>query len=231
MMHNSGEDIFNMVLASTVHDMKNSLSMLGESLNFILKQVDIKSLDRQTKNYYGVVQYESSRVNNSLMQLLALYKLENEQLPFNPNYFNLRDFLEEQKLKHLPLLEAKNIECDIQVDEDLEGIFDDSLIATVLENILGNAVRYTRSKILIQCTQDKFTNISISDDGPGYPEEMIELAGNYIRGINQSTGSTGLGLFFAQKIAEIHSHKDISGSILLSNGGELGGGRFEIVIP
>jgi len=230
-MQKDDNDIFNMILASTVHDMKNSLGMLGESLNAIFEHIDPKAIDQKAKTLCGVVQYETSRVNNSLMQLLALYKLENEQLPFNPSYYNLYDFLDEQRLIHLTLLEAKNIECEIQVDEDIEGVFDEALLGTVLENVIGNAIRYTRSKICISCTQNEHLKIEVSDDGSGYPEEMIKLAGDYIFGINQSTGSTGLGLFFAQKIAEIHKHKEKTGSIKLANGGDLGGGRFIIQIP
>lgn len=230
-MNNETDGIFNMVLASTVHDMKNSLGMLGESLNQIVAQIDPHSLNEKAQANYGIVQYESSRVNNSLMQLLALYKLENEQLPFSPNYYNLSDFLEEQMLKHSILLNAKGIECSLDVDEELEGIFDESLIETVLENIIGNAIRYTQSKIHISCKQKQFTIIEVTDNGPGYPSAMIELAGSYMQGINQSTGSTGLGLFFAQKIAELHRHKKRRGKIILSNGGELGGGKFELLLP
>jgi len=230
-MNNETDDIFNMVLASTVHDMKNSLGMLAESINQIVAQIDPQSLDDDAQANYGIVQYESSRVNNSLMQLLALYKLENEQLPFCPNYCNLSDFLEEQMLKHSMLLAAKGIECKIDVDEELEGIFDESLVETVLENIIGNATRYTKSQIQITCRQGEFTVIEVTDDGPGYPSAMIELAGSYMQGINQSTGSTGLGLFFAQKIAGLHNHKGRRGKIILSNGGKLGGGKFELLLP
>ena len=230
-MQEDNDDSFNMVLASTVHDMKNSLGMLGESLKVIFKQIDPDKMNKETADSYGVVQYEASRVNNSLMQLLALYKLENNQLPFNPSYYNLFDFLDEQRLIHSPLLAAKNIECKLEVDEDLEGFFDDCLLATVLENIIGNAIRYTQSSICISCRQTQPLQIEISDDGPGYPEQMIELAGSYIQGINQSTGSTGLGLFFAQKIAQMHKHKDKAGIIQLSNGGQLGGGIFRIQLP
>ncbi len=223
--------IFNLVLASTVHDMKNSLGMLGESLNSIFEQLDDKMLEPKILDHYGAVQYESSRVNNLLMQLLALYKLENEQLPFNPNYYNLADFLEEQSCKFIPLMKAKGIDYQIKVEEDLEAVFDDNLMATVLENVIGNAIRYTKSNIHISCHFDKYLTIQISDDGPGYPQQMIELAGDYMQGIDQSTGSTGLGLVFAKNIAELHSHKELKGSIKLSNGGELGGGIFEISIP
>ncbi len=230
-MNSNNESNFSMVLASTVHDMKNSLGMLGESLNQILSNIDQESLSDIAKSNYGIVQYESSRVNISLMQLLALYKMENEQLPFNPNYSNLSDFLEEQMLKHSILLEAKGIEYAIDVSEETEGFFDESLVETVLENIIGNAIRYTESKILIRCVQADYLCIEIIDDGPGYPEMMIELAGEYMLGINQSTGSTGLGLFFAQKIAQMHNHNNKQGKIMLSNCEQTGGGQFAILLP
>lgn len=229
-MENKKDGVFNLILASTVHDMKNSLGMLGESFNVIINQ-NKNAIDEKTKKFYGVVQYESSRINNSLMQLLALYKLENSQLPFNPNYINIYDFLDEQRLIHLPLLEAKNIECTVEVDECLEGVFDENLISTVLENIIGNAIRYTHSKIKLSCTQSKTIDIVVSDDGSGYPDSMLDMKGDYMLGINQSTGSTGLGLFFASEIAKIHINKGEHGTINLSNGGELGGGQFEIKIP
>jgi len=230
-MQKNNDDIFNLILASTVHDMKNSLGMLGQSLKSIFEHIDPAAIDTKANNLCGIVQYETSRVNNSLMQLLAIYKLENEQLPFNPSYYNLYDFLDEQRLLHLPLLEAKNIDCEIDCDEDIEGVFDESLLGTVLENIIGNAIRYTKNKIAIRCNQNDMLEIEIADDGSGYPEQMIKLEGNYIHGINQSSGSTGLGLFFAQKIAEMHKHKDQNGSIELANGGALNGGRFIIKLP
>lgn len=225
-------DFFNMVLASTVHDMKNSLGMLGESLNHILAEIDIEKLNPELKNSHTVVQYESARVNNSLMQLLALYKLESNQLPFNPNYVNLADFLDEQKIKHSPLLEAKNISCQIDVDESIEAFFDECLIGTLLDNIIGNAVRYTKHQIIISGWQkNSQIKISVSDDGSGYPQEMIEMQGDYMLGINQSTGSTGLGLFFAQQIAAMHQHKGKGGEINLANNEKLAGGHFCLTLP
>ncbi|TQV71439.1 HAMP domain-containing histidine kinase [Aliikangiella marina] len=225
-MHNS-ENIFSTILASTVHDMKNSLGMMLEALDSLLDKLE----DSKTDPKYGIVQYESMRVNNSLMQLLALYKIENNQLPFNPSYHNVYDFIEEQILIHEPLLKAKGFNYTIDVDEDIEAVFDESLISMVVSNIIGNAIRYAHSEIRVSAEIDERLSIIINDDGPGYPAQMIELVGDYMLGINQSTGSTGLGLFFAQKVAELHSHGEKSGSIELANGGKLGGGAFLINIP
>lgn len=224
---NSESTIFSTILASTVHDMKNSLGMMLDALDTILQDQP----ENKKGAEYGIVQYESSRVNSSLMQLLALYKIENNQLPFNPCYHNVYDFFEEQVMIHAPLLTAKNFEYNLDIDEDIDAAFDDALLSMVVSNIIGNAIRYTHSEILIKASFEQQLRIEICDDGPGYPAPMLEMMGNYIQGINQSTGSTGLGLFFAQKVADIHSHGGKKGSINLANGGPLGGGVFTITIP
>ena len=226
-----GNNYFSLVLASTVHDMKNSLAMLGESLNQILNEHCDLQKNKKAKKDIGIVQYESNRVNNSLMQLLALYKLENEQLPYNPNYHNLYDFIEEQTIILAELLEAKDIQCNVNVDESIDAFFDANLLAIAVENVIGNAIRYTNSTININCFIDDYLIIQINDDGQGYPQKMIDLQGSYMQSINQSTGSTGLGLFFSEKIAFMHQNKSKTGFIELKNGGELKGGLFELHLP
>ncbi|MET1255337.1 sensor histidine kinase [Aliikangiella maris] len=226
-MNNQNENIFSTILASTVHDMKNSLGMLLNAFNRLLNDLPKEKASPE----YGIVQYESSRVNNAMMQLLALYKIENNQLPFNPSYHNLYDFIEEQIIANEPLLQAKGFSYQIEADDMTEAVFDESLLSMVLSNIIGNAIRYAHSQILISAEVTDSVEIAIYDDGPGYPGPMLELAGNYMLGINQSTGSTGLGLFFAQQVAELHYHGEKKGKILLNNGGRLGGGVFKIIIP
>ena len=52
--------------------------------------------------------------------------------------------------------------------------------------------------------------------------------------INMQSGSTGtgLGLYFAEQIANIHKNKERSGgSTVIDNKSQLGGGRFTLFIP
>jgi signal transduction histidine kinase len=101
-----------------------------------------------------------------------------------------------------------------------------------LGNILGNTIRYAHQEILVSATQhEQGITIAINDDGPGYPGPMLEQGENYARSIDQATGSTGLGLYFAAQIAALHRHGERVGKISLSNGGALGGGLFCLTIP
>jgi hypothetical protein len=162
---------------------------------------------------------------------LGLYKLDHQQLPININYVDVEDFISDQVAQYEPLLKSKNIQVEIDVEDELEGYFDQDLIASVINNVLGNAIRYTKDKIKFTSYFDKGLVVEIADNGCGYPAQMIEQQHNFIKSIDYSTGSTGLGLYFASQIAELHKNKEQTGSIELLNGGKLGGGIFRLRLP
>ncbi len=226
----SATSLFSTVLASSVHDIKNSLGMLLQSIDAVIERVPPDQ--RPGFHELAVLQYESARVNNSLVQLLALYKLDNEQLPLNIGYHMVEDFLQEQSLRNQSLLMLKEIGLDIEVDPDLAWYFDDELVGSVIDNIIANSIRYTHSKLLLRAfVEGEQLVLSIADDGPGYPRAMLEQSDRYLLGINRSTGSTGLGLFFAGQIARLHRRGDCHGHVELGNGGVLPGGEFRLYLP
>jgi K+-sensing histidine kinase KdpD len=72
---------FSFVLASSVHDMKNSLSMLLGSLEEMIQDSPPEN-DKQ-KTHISTLQYEASRINSELIQLLNIYRLQNRSLQFS----------------------------------------------------------------------------------------------------------------------------------------------------
>ena len=69
---------FSFVLASSVHDMKNSLGMLLNTLSNVIATYPPSSPE-QAKSY-AVLEYEAARINSELIQLLSIYRLENDQI-------------------------------------------------------------------------------------------------------------------------------------------------------
>lgn len=221
---------FPTVLASTVHDMKNSLGMLLQSLDAIMQRVPEEQ--RSEMRELGVLQYEAARVNTTLVQLLALYKLEQDQLPLNIGYHPILDCVESITAQHADLLSVRRIEIEFNIDDELSWFFDYDLCASVINNVITNTIRYTKNKILISAwVEDELLIVEVADDGPGYPPNMVEQAANYMLGINHSTGSTGLGLFFAGQVAELHQKNGHKGHIELHNARRLPGGEFRLYLP
>ncbi|HEY0288409.1 MAG TPA: HAMP domain-containing sensor histidine kinase [Pseudomonas sp.] len=221
---------FSMVIASTVHDMKNSLASLIHAHGQWIAQ--LPQTQHETPEL-GVINYEFAHLNGMLVQLLGLYKLGVSQLPLRPDYHELDDFLEAQLALHEEVLNSRGIVASYRVEDfGVPGFFDRELMGSVVSNVIVNAIRYARHDILISAAQvGEQLVITVNDDGPGFPAPMIEQQGDYVMGINQSSGSTGLGLYFAAQIARQHQRKGVRGHIEIANGGELGGGMFSIFLP
>ncbi len=221
---------FPTILASTVHDIKNSLGMLMQSLDVIVEHLPEQT--RRESRELAVLQYEAARVNSDLVQLLALYKLEQQQLPVNIGWYEVEEFLQDQVLRHDALLQLKGITVEFDVEDGLGWYFDYDLIASVINNVITNTIRYTRKRVLAHArVADGQLILGIADDGPGYPAAMIAAQEQYMLGINQSTGSTGLGLYFAGQVARLHARNGVSGRMLLANGQRLPGGEFRLYLP
>ena len=200
---------FSLLLASSVHDIKNSLGMLMSSLDEV---IDIGKEERpEYKKNYSILRGEASRINNALVYLLGLYRMQNQQLPLKLEEVYVRDFLEEQVESQKLLFEVNDIEIEIDCDDNLHGYFDENMIAGVINNILVNCAKYTDDKICLSAiSDDDFLIIKIIDNGQGYPASIIDHISNSNRGIDFSSGSTNLGLFFSQQIASIQHRIDRS---------------------
>lgn len=219
---------FSTILASTIHDVKNSLGIVLSSLDELVRTAgDSLPAERLSK-----LQYEAQRVNNNLVQLLALYKMENRGLAVNIDEYPVRDFLEEVLAPEKAMLKARRIKLDLKCAADMAWYFDRDLLAGVLRNAINNAIRYTKDTVLITAEEkDQHLLLSVQDNGKGFPESMLVAGAQQDHGVNFSSGNTGLGLYFTAKVAELHKNKERKGAIALSNGHALGGACFSIKLP
>jgi len=221
---------FSTVLASSIHDMKNSLGMVLSSLEEIVDTDDDHC--HCTPEQAAQLQYEAKRVNDNLVQLLTLYKVENQYYSANLTEVDVEDFLEESYLLNKPLLEHKGVETEIICEPGLTGYFDRELMAGVINNLVTNAVRYTNHRIQLDATTEEgYLCLSVNDDGPGFPERMLETDLENDNALEMVSGHTKLGLIFCTMVARLHRNGERQGAIKLQNNGTLGGGRFTIYIP
>ncbi len=226
-MNNSS--LFETVLAATVHDMKNSLSLLLGELGGL---GDKLAGDDEGTGAISTLRYETSRVNLLLMQLLTLYKMDHDQLVVNKVEMDVMEFLEDCIDAHKQCATGKNIKLQLICENDLIWFFDPDLIGIAINNAIGNSIRHAHHTVTIsaQIQQQQLAFIII-DDGGGFPEKMLNCQANYINPVHYPTGSTGLGLFFATMVTKNHRNTAFSGSIKLDNEGINGGGRFQLLLP
>jgi signal transduction histidine kinase len=220
---------FSAFLASIAHDMKNSLGMLINTSEEVLGSCTAETCPSQP--LLTKLQYEAKRVNNNLVQLLALYRMDHARFTLNIAHHCVSEFIEDTITQNKPLLAFRGISLETDCPEDLVWFFDADLTAGIINNILNNAYRYARDKIWITVSEkDGYLVIHIRDNGQGYPEHMLTEKAGETPGISFSTGSTGLGLYFASLVARMHCNKGREGFIRTSNCGD-SGCCFSLYLP
>jgi signal transduction histidine kinase len=221
--------LFNDILASIIHDMKNSLGMVLNRLDEIVDELPTE-VNESAK--IASIQQEAKRLNNNLIELLTLYRIENERVSPVVDEVNVYDFLQEIMAENQSTASSGEVTLTCSCDNDLNGYFDEGLVQGIINNLIGNAFRYTESRIEISASvKDGYLVLSVEDDGTGFTDAM--LAAQQADSIKNDIGDgrTLLGIHFANMIAQMHHNRDKKGYIQLSNNNKLKGGCFSIYLP
>jgi len=223
---------FTALFAAQIHDLKNLLFLLLNSIDETLNDCHACSgSSDEGPSKLALLKYNGQLINDKLIQMLSLFRLSHGPYVIDLAYRPVEELLEEIVAEANPLLGARSIAISSDVETGLCWFFDRDLAAGVLNNAIHNALRCARSKIRLSAfAENGFLAIRVEDDGDGFPQEILENGGS-MKSLDLSGGKTGLGLYFSSVCARLHTNKDKTGRIALSNGGSLGGAVFTLFLP
>lgn len=220
---------FSAILASAVHDMKNSLGALLGALD---EAADDCGDSEATRERLLKLRHEGQRVNHDLLQVLALYRIGDGQYTLHIAEHNVRECLEECALENAGVLRARGIEVELECDPGLMWFFDRTLVSGVLNSVVNNAYKYAKDRLRLGArVADGYLAVEISDNGPGFPPQMLQRTEELRTQVDFQRGSTGLGLYFNSVVAALHINKDRHGFITTTNHGIAGGGCLTLHLP
>lgn len=218
------------ILSAISYDMRNSLTLMFQSLQTISTQPE--PTKKISSDELSDINYQVQRLNGNLTQLIALYNAEQDKLLININEEIVADVIESAVFQNDLYTECKGIEIDINIQENITWYLDSNLITYLIDDVLSNAIRYSKQQILIDVNIiDNKLNIAISDDSNGYPEHMICAAKANIESLASNYGRIGIGLLFSKLIVLSHENYGECGNIILENNSKLGGSTFTIQLP
>jgi two-component system, OmpR family, sensor histidine kinase SenX3 len=229
----STEDIsFADLMASSIHDMKNSVNIQVHELESIAAQIKEKVNAEAFQSLVSVIA-QAHRVDANLIQLLSLYKFGKSIYPLDITEHSVADVIAEAVLQKSSVLALKGIAVEVVCAQDCCWYFDRDLVTGVLLNAMNNAYNYTQDKIRIVASIDAgMLTLRVEDNGRGYPAHMLLGSGvDANKGVNFSSGSTGLGFYFSSQVAQLHQNQGQVGSLTIENGGAYGGGCFVVCLP
>lgn len=201
---------FSLLVASRLHDLKNDLHILIDLENQF-KETEL-TLNPEQKKLFNRLTKQSLHIRHVVSQFLALFKLDKQYKPSFQEHW-LVDFLELLQEQFKNLFPALNFTID--ADSDLSWFFDEQLLKVALHNLVVNSLKAGATKITITSTEDSdWLFVQIIDNGPGIPEEMLQL-----QSLETSQGrlNHGLGFMLVNQICQAHKNQGRIGKIELDN--------------
>jgi signal transduction histidine kinase len=158
-----------------------------------------------------MINSEIQRLSDLTASFLDLARLESGRMQFNTERLDLDQVVEDCT----EMMRARAIERKLKLEKDIPDdlpyvLADPDKIKQVVINLLSNAIKYNQEggKIVVKCfSQGDNLAFSISDTGPGIPEEeMKHLFEKFYRvpGTEKLASGTGLGLSICKKIIDAH---------------------------
>jgi signal transduction histidine kinase len=202
---NQEKDKFFSIIA---HDLRNPISGLLGLTEMIGDRVERFSTD-ELKYYLNLMHSSADRLSTLLANLLEWARLQMGNVEFIPESNNL--FLSAGKIiSHLSgNLKDKNINCVNSIPSGITFIFDFYMLDTVLRNLIGNAIKFTRKDgniFVFAEIKDTDVIISVKDSGIGIPpalaDKIFSLKEVVSRKGTDGEASSGLGLLLCKSFVE-----------------------------
>lgn len=192
-------------VSNVSHEFKTPIASI-KGFGNLLKDPDLSAEKRQ--EYVDIIVDESDRLWKLSTNVLKLSELENGIIGLKKERFSLDETIRRVVLLLQEKWEEKNIELEVGLDEvDFSG--DPELMAQVVINLFGNAIRYTdeggRIQLLLRETREGI-EFAITDSGVGIlPDEQEKIFDRFYKvEKSRSTPGTGLGLTISQRIVHLH---------------------------
>jgi len=204
--------IKNEFVGMAAHDLRSPLAVVEMYASFLLEDPQ-SCLTAKEKQFLRVIKNQGRFMLNLINDLLDVTRIESGHLDLKLQTGDWAELVRRNVDLNGALAGRRGvaIEADIAAAESLAIPFDANRMEQVLNNLVGNAVKFspTGSRIVIRVRPEgAFVRTSVVDNGPGIPEaELAALFKPFYRGsapLPPGERSTGLGLPIARRIVEAH---------------------------
>lgn len=188
------------------HELRSPLARMNVAL-----EIARQKSNGETAQVLQRIENESQRLNEMISRLLTLSKLETGSQDFDRRELNLKSLVEQVAADADFEANAKGKSVKILRADECRVLGSESLIQSAVENVLRNAVRYTKEGTEVEVSLsngDGNAVVRILDHGGGVPEEELSnLFQPFYRvgeARDRGSGGTGLGLAIAEQAIRAH---------------------------
>ena len=206
---------------SVSHELRTPIARIRFSLDMLNDAQDREEQQRRTQEIDG----EICEIDQLVGELLDFSRIQSESTPLDLQTVPVRPLLEEvvrrlhdfRPTVGIEIVAGDEVQCVARVDR--------LLFRRAIQNLVSNALRYARGRIVIRYSHEgSATLVEVCDDGPGVPPEQHEqIMQPFFHGDDhgdKESGGVGLGLAIVRRIVALH------GGTITIDDAEIGGARF-----
>lgn len=200
-------------IAGVSHDIRTPLSMV---MGYASELESNPSLPATEQNQARIIRQQSQRIKSLISDLNLASKLEYHAQPMELARVSPAALIRGVAVDFINDGLPEPYSLSVDVPEEANGpilLCDQALIRRALTNLIDNSIRHNPRGCAIKLSVTKSTDglvLKVSDNGKGYPPELIKNSG----GLDESPllGNHGLGLIIVRRIMKIHG-----GNIVFEN--------------
>ncbi|MCE5242727.1 MAG: ATP-binding protein [Syntrophobacteraceae bacterium] len=224
--------------AHVSHELRTPLTAIREGTAILLEEIPGPLAEPQ-REILDVVRTNSERLFRSISSILDLSKMEAAMMEYEFAPCDISTLIRECVASVGPIAQGKRIDLRVNLPDSLPLLrLDEQRMRQVLENLLGNALKFTPEEGEVRVSaairmdgpaKGREVEVWVSDTGPGIPDEDLENVFQRFYQSSRSPGKrsqgTGLGLAIARHIVEAH------GGRVWAERRSGGGATFSFTIP
>lgn len=204
----SAEQRKNDLVMYLAHDLKTPLASVIGYLNLLQDEKHLS--DEARAHYISIALGKAERLEDLINEFFEITRFNLSQIELQYSRISLTRLLEQLVFEFQPMLQEKNLRCELHAPADIMLHCDADKMQRVLDNILRNAVLYSFPDTEISlCAMQENDEciISCRNHGESIPQEKLERIFEQFYRLDASrstSGGAGLGLAIAKQIVELH---------------------------
>ncbi|WP_217939473.1 sensor histidine kinase [Duncaniella muris] len=190
-------------VSNMTHELKTPIAIAYSANDALLNYDTTNDPDKKTK-YLTIANKQLRRLGELVENILAMSMERRKTMKLRPEDLQLREFVEEiaaaQRMRG-----DKDITINVNIPENTTIEADRAHLANVLNNLIDNAIKYSRDSVEITVTGDSH-DLSVRDNGIGIPSKSIPYLFNKFyrvpHGNRQDVRGYGIGLYYVKSILD-----------------------------
>lgn len=197
-------------LATMSHEIRTPLNGIVGITDIMLSEAAPEQME-----YLNLLKFSAENLMTLINNILDFSKLNAGKIDVSEANIHLKILLKNLKHAHSYRARENSNQLNFIVDKEIPDMVrgDDMIILQVLNNLIGNAVKFTRNgkvELILSLLEDSTDSVTIRfevrDTGIGIAEEDLNLIFDKFQQVGDKTqnmGGTGLGLAISKKLVEV----------------------------